>query len=71
VIEKLKLPIAYFSTRTINEGKFLVFKLLELGGSSGMGYIVEWRDNVRNSLLPHDKGMVERRKALEATLRIP
>ena len=66
-VEKLKLPIAYFSTKIIDEGKFLVFKLLELGGSSDVGYIVNWminycRDNVRNPLLPHDKEIVERRK---------
>jgi len=67
VIEKLKLPIAYFSTKVIDEGKFLVFKLLELGDPSDVGYIVNWminycRDNVRNPLLPHDKEIVERRK---------
>jgi len=76
VIEKLKLPIAYFSTKIIDEGEFLVFKLLELGGSSDVGYIVNWminycRDNVRNPLLPHDKEIVERRKTLKAVLRIP
>ena len=76
VIEKLKLPIAYFSTKIIDEGEFLVFKLLELGDPSDVGYIVNWminycRDNVRNPLLPHDKEIVERRKTLKAVLRIP
>jgi len=76
VIEKLKLPIAYFSTKIIDEGEFLVLKLLELGDFSDVGYIVNWminycRDNVRNPLLPHDKEIVERRKTLKAVLRIP
>lgn len=53
VVEKLKLLIAYFSIKMIDEGKFFVFKPLELGGSSDVGYIVNWRikycrDNVRN-----------------------
>jgi len=76
VIEKLKLPIAYFSTKIIDEGKFLVFKLLELGSPSDVRYIVNWminycRSNIRNPLLPHNKEIVERREALKAVLRIP
>jgi len=76
VIERLKLPIAYFSTKMVDADKFLVFKLLELSGSSDVSYVVRWiisycRDSVRNPLLPHDKEIVERRKALKAVLRIP
>lgn len=76
VIEKLKLPIAYFSTKIIDKGEFLVFKLRELGGSSDVGYIVNWmisycRNNVRNPLLPHDREIIKRRKALKAILRVP
>jgi len=78
VIEKLKLSIAYFSTKITNEteSKLLVFKPLELGDPSDIGYIVMWmtnycRDNIRNPCLPHDKEIIERRKALKAILRIP
>ena len=78
VIKKLELPIVYFSTKIIDKAKdrFLTFKPLELGSSSDVGYIVRWminycRDYARNPLLPHDKEIVERRKALKAALRIP
>jgi len=78
VIEKLKIPIAYFSTKMgdENEGKFLVFKPLELSSPSDIESVVRWmikycRDSVRNPLLPHDREIIERRKALKAVLRIP
>ena len=76
VAEKLELPIAYFSTKIVGEGKFLVLKPLELGGPSDVGYVVSWvidycRGNARNPLLPHDKEIVGRRKALKAVLRVP
>jgi len=78
VIEKLKIPIAYFSTKMgdENEGKFLVFKPLELSSPSDIESVVRWmikycRDSVRNTLLPHDKEIIERRKALKAVLRVP
>jgi len=78
VIKKLKLPIVYFSVKISNEDKdkFLIFKPLELSGLSDIGYIANWminycRDNVRNPLLPYDKEVVDRRKALKAVLKIP
>jgi len=76
VIQKLELPIAYFSTKIIDEGKFLVFKPLESGSHSDVCYMVNWminycRNNIRNPLLPHNKEIVERRKTLKVVLRIP
>ena len=75
-VEKLKLPIAYFSTKILDENIFPVFKPLELGGSSDACYIVKWlinycRDSVRNPLLPHDEEIVERKNTLRAFLRVP
>lgn len=80
VVEKLKLPIAYFSMKISDEDKdkFLIFKPLELSNPSDVGYIASWmidcrRDNVRvrNPLLPSDKEVVDRRKALKTVLRVP
>ena len=71
VIKKLKIPIAYFSTKMSdeNEGKFLVFKPLELSSLSDIESVVRWmikycRDSVRNPP-SHDKEIIERRKALK------
>ncbi|RLF02204.1 MAG: hypothetical protein DRK00_10355 [Thermoprotei archaeon] len=78
VIKKLELPIVYFSTMVISkaERKFLAFEPLELGGSPDVCYIIRWminycRNHARNPLLPHDKEIVKRRKALKVALRIP
>ncbi len=77
IIERLKLPIIYFSTKIINETQvyFHVFKPLELGGLSDVRYIIRWMINccrdIRNSLLPYDKEIVERRRVLKGVLRVP
>jgi len=75
-IEKLKLPMAIFLTKIVDEGNFLAFKPLETGSPSDMGYIIRWmlnysQDQVRNPLLPHDKEIKERRRALKTALKIP
>jgi len=79
VIEKLKLPIVYFSMKISNVenlNKFLVFKPVEISNPSDICYIVKWlinccRDGVRNPLLPHDKEIIDRRKILKTIFQVP
>ena len=76
-IDKLKLPLIYFATK-INEvkGEFLVFKPAQLTKISDTCYIISWmlnycKEGRRNTLLPGDKEVLARRKALRALLMIP
>ena len=78
VIEKLELPIAYFSTKIINEtkGDFAVLKPLEPTRLVDICYVITWminccRDTGRNPLIPDDKEIVERRRVLKAILKVP
>ncbi len=74
--KKLRLPIVYFSTRILDKDDFLVFQPLETSSPSNTGYIVRrmlnyCRDGVRNPLLPQDKEIKERRRALKTILKVP
>jgi len=78
VVEKLKLPMAYFSAEASDESwsKLLVFRPLEVGGPMDWRQFVSWmidycRDHVRNPLLPHDREVVERRESLKTVLGVP
>jgi len=76
VIEKLKLPTVLFLTEIVGEDDFLVFKPLETGSPSNCGHIIRWMLNycdeqVRNPLLPHDKEIKERRRALKIAFKVP
>jgi len=76
VIEKLKLPTVLFLTEIVGEDNFLVFKPLETGSPSNCGHIIRWMLNycdeqVRNLLLPHDKEIKERRRALKIAFKVP
>jgi len=76
VIEKLKLPIVLFLTKIVDEDNFLVFKPSKLGSPSNYGYLIRWmfnycREHVRNPLLPRDKEIKERRRALKIALKVP
>ena len=76
VIEKLKFPIVLFLTKIVGEDNFLVFKPSELSSPSNLGYLIQWmlnycREYVRNTLLPHDKEIKERRRTLKIAFKVP
>jgi len=75
-IEKLKLPMAFFSTKIVDEDGFLVFKPSEVGSPYSCGDVIRWmlnycRERARNPLLPRDEGIKERRRALKIALKVP
>ena len=76
VFNKLRLPVVCFSTRILDKDNLLVFQPLETSSPSNTGYIVRrmlnyCRDGVRNPLLPQDKEIKERRRALKTILNVP
>mgnify|MGYP000453932545 CR=1 FL=1 len=76
VIKKFKLPILLFTTKIIENNNFLVFKPIEIRSPNDLKYITGWmlnycRDNIRNPLLPFDKDIIERRRAIKTVLKIP
>jgi len=76
VIKKFRLPILLFTTKIIENNNFLVFKPLEIRSPNDLKYITGWmlkycRDNIRNPLLPLDKDIIERRRAIKTVLKIP
>jgi len=76
VIKKFKIPILLFATKIMKNNNFLVFKPLETSSPNDLKNIIRWmlnycRDKNRNPLLPYDKDVRERRRAIKAVLKIP
>jgi len=79
IIERLRLPIVYFSTRITKKEKdnlyFLVIKPTKVDSPKDINYIVTWMlnltRNTRNPLLPQDKEVEKRRRVLKTVLGIP
>ncbi len=79
IIERLRLPIVYFSTRITKREKdnlyFLVIKPTEVGSLKDINYIITWMFNltrsIRNPLLPQDNEVEKRRRVLKTILGIP
>ncbi|AAL62657.1 hypothetical protein PAE0249 [Pyrobaculum aerophilum str. IM2] len=76
VVEKLKLPTAYFSVKIADVERELLkaFKPQRLGLVETCyvaKWIVDYCTETRNPLLPSDKEILERRKALKAVLGLP
>ena len=76
VIKKFNLPILFFATKLIENNNLLVFKPLEIKSPNNLKYITRWmlnycRDKIRNPLLPLDKDIIERRRAIKTVLKIP
>jgi len=73
VIEKLKLPMGYFSTKALEDDKFRVYNLYTLSDYS-LDNLILWIKNVsgqiKNPLIGDDQ-ISKRRKALKIALKIP
>ena len=75
VIERLKLPVVYFSVRMVDGEGLLAFKPSESRTPYNICSLATWAINccmdTRNPLLPRDKEILERRRALKAALGVP
>lgn len=76
--ERMKLPVAYFSTKMFSVYEYELYKPSELG-KQDLNYIVSWilgscRERVRNPLFLEDYSkdeITKRRRALKTALRVP
>ena len=76
VIEKLRLPMVLFLTKIVDENNFRVFRPSVIDSPSNIGYLIRWMlgywwNQVRNPLLPDDKKIKERRRALKTAFKVP
>lgn len=74
LITGLNLPVTYFATLLMNDGRLRCFSPAEISFSSEVDYVVSWLRNScydkRNPLLDSDV-MRRRRNTIKAMLRIP
>lgn len=72
VIEKLKLPMGYFSTKVLEDNKFRVYNL-HIPYDYSLDRLIEWIKNVSNDIKNplEDNQLSKRRRALKTALKIP
>jgi len=75
VVEKLELPMTYFSTKMLSNNNFKVYKPLNLDMECSITYLIQWMGNIcrdaRNLLILDDQRVFNRRRALKVVLSIP